>query len=171
MNQYADLLEQERKRLEALRMEIDVCVKRIQALEFLAETGAVSARHEASYAIGTPSIANQTAGAASDYQPTAALESKVPALRIRKDSIAVHILPFIGTETKTLDEIIRFLNVKLDKTLNRGNVRTILMNLRTKNGLVENPTPGRYRLSEMGLKWLRLGPEMGQQSIIEDDEL
>lgn len=169
MSQYAELLEEERARLELLRSEFNLCLKRIEALEFLANTVGDDGRFVAPPAIPGGVVSPSASVSA---QPVVSQEPKGQVIRIRKGSVAVHILPFIGTQTKGLDEIIGFLQKKVGKEFNRGSVRTILMNLRVKNQLLENPEHGRYRLSQTGLKWLsefQSATASGQLSA--DDEL
>ncbi len=148
MSQYTDLIVKEEAKLELLRKKVAACERLIAALR-----GAEADDVDAAIAkqISTVSHAKRTEMSAQPSEEKAVVVPVWPGIRVRKGAIAPLILQFIGREGKSLDDIEQYI-ASTGKPTSRGTLRTVLMNLRAKNGFVDNPAPGFYKLSEAGAK-------------------
>lgn len=141
MNPYAELIAKEEAKLELLRKKVAACEQLIAALRGT-DTDDVDAA--ISKQIGQKPIALD--GKTKESQQNAPV---VAGMRTRKDSIAPLVLQYLGMEGKKLDDIEAHM-ISIGKQTTRGSLRTMLMNLRVNNGLVESPSAGFYKLSKAG---------------------
>ncbi|MBI4937279.1 MAG: hypothetical protein HY846_03525 [Nitrosomonadales bacterium] len=147
MNPYAELISKEEAKLELLRKKVAACEQLIAALRGT-DTDDVDAA--ISKQIGQKSVALD--GKTKDSQQSAPV---IAGMRTRKDSIAPLVLQYLGMEGKKLDDIEAYM-ISIGKQTTRGSLRTMLMNLRVTNGLVESPSAGFYKLSKAGAKAIGL---------------
>ena len=148
MSPYAELIAKEEAKLVLLRKKVASCE---QLIALLRETDTDDVDAAIAKQI------DQKPAALENLLVTPVTPSK-PALagmRMRKDSVAPLVLQFIGREGKSLDEIESHM-VSIGKPTTRGTLRTMMMNLRQKNGYVDNPSSGFYKLSEAGAKAIGL---------------
>lgn len=143
MNPYEELIAKEEAKLKLLRRKIAACEQLIAALRGT-DTDDIDAAISKQLGQGASSHDSHT----SETQPVVQL---VPGIRIRKDSVSPLVLQYLGTEGKSLDDIEAHMT-SIGKPTTRGSLRTMLMNLRVKNKLVDSPSAGFYRLSKAGAK-------------------
>ncbi len=159
MNEYEKLLEKEEGTLRVLKSQISLCEKRIAALRIAIE----ASRPEAVVSQPLPRTVPHEIEAELkvsprlsrfDDRPQLISEERSKSPRLRKDSVAIHVLPFLASEKKTLSEISDYLAAKLGRAPQPGSLRTMMMNLRVVHKLVDSEKPGIFELNEAGLKWL-----------------
>lgn len=145
MNPYVALIQQEEQKLELLKLKVQQCENRIATLRSLVDADGVD-----------EALSKQLGQAREVKKPKGEKPKAIPSgsLRVRSDSVALTILPYVGADGKTLSEIDHYMNIEQSKEVHKGSLRTALMNLRVKHGLIENPRKGFYKLSEAGLLWL-----------------
>lgn len=147
MNPYAELIAKEEAKLVLLRKKVAACEQLIAALR-----GTDTDDIDAAIAkqIGQSYAAPE--GRSKDGKVSA---PSVSGMRIRKDSSAPSVLQYLGKEGKGLDDIESHMK-SIGRPVNRGALRTMLMNLRVINGFVDSPKQGFYKLSEAGAKAIGL---------------
>ncbi|HUW39060.1 MAG TPA: hypothetical protein VMV91_17190 [Rhodocyclaceae bacterium] len=147
MNPYEELIAKEEAKLKLLRKKVAACEQLIAALR-----GTDTDDIDAAIAkqIGQSAVVQDSH--VSNAQQGGPI---VAGIRTRKDSVAPLVLQYLGRDGKTLDEIESYM-ASIANPTTRGSLRTMLMNLRVKNQLVENPSHGFYKLSEAGAKAIGL---------------
>jgi len=148
MNPYAELIAKEEAKLELLRKKVAACEQLISALRGT-DTDDVDAA--ISKQIGQKVIASDNSAVKGSQQSVPV----IAGMRTRKDSVAPLVLQYLGIEGKKLDDIEAHM-ISIGKPTTRGSLRTMLMNLRVNNGLVESPSAGFYKLSKAGAKAIGL---------------
>lgn len=144
MNPYAELIAKEEAKLKLLRKKVASCEQLIAALRGT-DTDDIDVAIAKQIGQGSISIESHAPIVEQHIAPV------VSGLRVRKDSNSPLVLHFIGREGKSLDEIEKYM-ISVGKPTSRGSLRTMMMNLRVKNGYVDSPSAGFYKLSESGAK-------------------
>ncbi|HUW27884.1 MAG TPA: hypothetical protein VMV97_04680 [Sulfuriferula sp.] len=148
MNPYAELIAKEEAKLELLRKKVASCEQLIAALRGTAESDDIDVA--IAKQIGQKPVApDHEVNRSQISTPT------IQGMRMRKDSVAPLVLQYLGIEGKKLDEIEAYMK-SIEKPTTRGSLRTMLMNLRVNNGLVDSPSAGFYKLSEKAVKAMGL---------------
>ncbi len=156
MNPYAELIAKEEAKLVLLRKKVASCERLIAALRGT-DSDDIDAAIAKQIDQESPVALEDLQGASTQVNiETAALIVPVlSGMRIRKDSVAPLVLQYLGREGKTLDQIEAYME-SIGKPTTRGSLRTMLMNLRVKNKLVDSPKHGFYRLSDDGIREIGL---------------
>ena len=157
MDTYDALIQQDQEKLTLLRQKVAACEQRIAALRTLAQTDDVD--DAIATAVGRAMAARSLFAQAAPltFAVPQALRDTPAALtgnrKVRSDSVVIDVLSFLRGGVRTLEEVAVHLE-SLSLGRSRGYLRTALMNWRVKNGWVNNPQPGRYGLSEVGVAFL-----------------
>lgn len=158
MDAYTEVIAKEQANLERLETAAEACRQRIDTLKQLQLSFVESCTEPAT----KEGKRRSTLRESSDVVPVGRVSrmrgvfeapsaAPVEGDRLRKNSIAGEVLPFIGAEGKALDEIFDFLHGKGRETT-RGTLRTLLMSWRKNRSWIENPHPGFYKLTNRGVR-------------------
>lgn len=143
MSHLQDQIEIEKQRIAVFEAKIANCKKRIQSLEFLI--------HDSADELDT--LASSTATISTIHSGQLSIGGNSgSAVGARKRAIGteqIKLLKFIGPDGKQLKELIAF-SKENGLDMNDTYLRNFASIYRKRYGLLENPHPGFYRLTEAG---------------------
>jgi hypothetical protein len=150
---YSSLIEQEQAKIALLQAKITECERRIELLNSFVNADELddlltrkSQEQDELKAGGASAVQAQLPELVSE-----ARGYELPKRRLT-DDVKI-ILRYIGAEGKSLDELEAFCSAKGFKH-NRGSLRSLASNYKTKHGFVTSPKLGFFKLAERGQEFL-----------------
>lgn len=151
---YSSLIEQEQAKIALLQAKITECERRIELLNSFVNADELDDLLTRKSQEQDESRAAGGAGTIQTQLPEVVSEIKGYELPKRRltDDVKI-ILRYIGAEGKSLDELEAFCSANGFKH-NRGSLRSLASNYKTKHGFVTSPKLGFFKLTERGQEFL-----------------
>lgn len=149
-NSYTSMIEQEQAKIALLRAKIAECERRIEVLQTFLNADELDTLLTKS--LDAPKVVS--GGAVQAPLPALVFEARgyeLPKRRLTDDVQA--LLRFMGTEGKSLDDLEAYCAIN-GITHNRGSLRSLASNYKTKHGFVASHKLGFFQLTERGLDFL-----------------